>query len=97
MAPLRHDVDYCKRLMGGMLQHKPGIHILLHDEHQHKEFELMVTKLHDPHKHLDIDMSGVYLYQAAHDYPHAGKCLYQFWTLNKNNSMSAINNLWNES
>lgn len=97
MAPLRHDRKYCQRLMGGMLHHKPNIHITLHDEQKNIEFELMVTELIDHDKYLDIDMTGVFLYQAAHEYPEPGKCLYQFWSLHDKTDIDEINRLWNES
>ena len=94
MAPMRHDWKYCSRLMGGMIEQKPNIYVVLHDEDQNKQFELYVTLLEDPEQHMNIDMNGVFLHQIAYDYPDDDKCLYQFWKLTRNEDLNAINSLW---
>ena len=96
MAPLFHDKKYCQRVMGGMLEHQPNIHVLLHGDRQSKDFELMITHLHDETKHHDMDMTGTYLYQVAYDYPERNHCLYQFWHLNDITDIDTINSLWYE-
>lgn len=94
MSRLNHDTKLCERLMGGMLEHKPNIHIMLHDEKEHVDFELFVTQLNDPHATEQLDMTGVWLHQVAYDYPREGKCLYQFWQLDQHACVESINNLW---
>lgn len=97
MAPLFHDYKYCERVMGGMLHHKPNIHVALFDEDNNNDFEMMITHLFDESKHNNMDVTGTYLYQVAHGYPDDSNCLYQFWKLNDNTDLSSINSLWNES
>lgn len=92
MTRMFNEIGYLKRVMGGMKQVKPGVHILLTDESSNTEAECFITYLDN-----QDDVKGTYMIQNIHNYPEAGKCLYQFWKFNTNLPDIDINNIYNDT
>ena len=86
----------CEKIVGGFLKFQPGVHVVLLNDYDHKNFECVFVYLDDQHTDKPYGLSNMYMIQNAYDYPSYGKCLYQFWMLPNCDDMNNIHDFWYE-
>ena len=85
MSRLRHDLKYCQRLIGGLLNTPPNIAV------KGMNIECAFTYLND-----DEYLDNVYMLQNVYDWPARGKFSCQVWLIGLG-TIDQINNLWNDT
>ena len=93
-----YDQKACEKIMGGFLEFQPGIHVVLTDDQDEKNFELIVCDLYDEDyvSPWGVTIDNVYVIQNAYKYPYHDRCLYQLWVLLEDVVIDDINNFWND-
>ena len=91
MARMRHDMNYCARVIGGLQHFKPKTHVVLNDSDAGKLFECLYTWFVDD---IHQQLTGLFFIQNAYKYPTDDQCLYQVWRTATDVTPERINKFW---
>ena len=87
----KYDMNYYKRVVGGILKFPPSIFVCAIDENSELLAEMFITHLNN-----NKDINDIFLLQNVYHWETANHYCAQVWLLNDSN-MCNINHYWNEA